>query len=656
MKKVIAQANLPASVIANYQGTAAAFEGSLSNEGLLILAALVTVYIVLGVLYESFVHPVTILSTLPSAGVGALLALMLFHLDLDIVAIIGIILLIGIVKKNGIMMVDFALEAERTGGKNATDAIYEASLLRFRPIMMTTMAALLSGIPLAFGTGIGSELRRPLGVAMVGGLIFSQVLTLYTTPVIYIFFDNLGARFARRRRQQNDAGQPGDEPGMNPSRIFIERPVATTLLTVAVAMAGAIAFIVLPVSPLPQVDFPTITVAASLARRESGHHGVLHRHAAGAAVRAHRRRHRNDLFEHARHNRRDAAVRSEPRYQRRRARRGGRHQRGAHLSSRQSSGQSDLSQSEPGRLAHHGARPAIGHLRRPGALRRSIHGDGAAHIADLGRRRGAGGGSVAARGAHRAQSRTNSPATESACRPCSKWWPAKTRTWPRVSFPTAIRPPTSLPTTRSRRPPTTSPWWSATTTEASVRLQDIADVIDSQQSVRQAGFLNGKPSVNMIIFRQPGANIIKTVDLIKAAIPSLQATIKRGQHLITILDRTLTIRASVSDIERTLIISVVLVIAVVFVFLRNVRATFIPAVAVPVSLIGTCAIMYLAGFSLDNLSLMALAIASGFVVDDAIVVMENITRHLEARHVAPSRPPSRAQRRSASPFSPSAFR
>jgi len=197
INKVVAKADLPNSVIANYQGTAAAFEGSLSNEGLLILAALVTVYIVLGVLYESFVHPITILSTLPSAGVGALLALELFHLDLDIVAIIGIILLIGIVKKNGIMMVDFALEAEREHGKTATEAIYEASLLRFRPIMMTTMAALLSGIPLAFGTGIGSELRKPLGVSMVGGLIFSQVLTLYTTPVIYIFFDNLGHRFSR---------------------------------------------------------------------------------------------------------------------------------------------------------------------------------------------------------------------------------------------------------------------------------------------------------------------------------------------------------------------------------------------------------------------------------------------------------------------------
>jgi multidrug efflux pump len=200
--KVIAKAKFPPSVVANYQGTAAAFEGSLSNEGLLILAALVTVYIVLGVLYESFVHPITILSTLPSAGVGALLALLLFHLDLDIVAIIGIILLIGIVKKNGIMMVDFALEAERKENKSATDAIYQASLLRFRPIMMTTMAALLSGLPLAFGGGIGSELRKPLGVAMVGGLIFSQVLTLYTTPVIYIFFDNLGARFGHKEKPQ----------------------------------------------------------------------------------------------------------------------------------------------------------------------------------------------------------------------------------------------------------------------------------------------------------------------------------------------------------------------------------------------------------------------------------------------------------------------
>ena len=160
----------PASLQASFQGTAASFINSLTNEPLLILAALVAVYIVLGVLYESFIHPVTILSTLPSAGVGALLALILFRQQLSVVAIIGIVLLIGIVKKNGILIVDFALEAEREHGKNATDAIYEASLLRFRPIMMTTMAALLGGLPLALGSGLGSELRRPLGIAMVGGL------------------------------------------------------------------------------------------------------------------------------------------------------------------------------------------------------------------------------------------------------------------------------------------------------------------------------------------------------------------------------------------------------------------------------------------------------------------------------------------------------
>jgi len=197
---------LPASVHASFQGTAQAFQAALVHEPLLILAALVTVYIVLGVLYESYMHPLTILSTLPSAGVGAILALLLCRMDLDVIALIGIILLIGIVKKNAIMMIDFALEAERKEGKPPEQAIYEACLLRFRPIMMTTMAALLAGVPLALGTGTGAELRRPLGVAIVGGLLLSQLLTLYTTPVVYLAFDRLARRLAPWR-----IGNPIDE-------------------------------------------------------------------------------------------------------------------------------------------------------------------------------------------------------------------------------------------------------------------------------------------------------------------------------------------------------------------------------------------------------------------------------------------------------------
>ncbi len=208
IEKTTRQMRMPASISARFQGTAEAFQSSLANEPLLILAALLAVYIVLGVLYESYIHPVTILSTLPSAGVGAVLALLFFHMDLSLIAVIGIILLIGLVKKNGIMMVDFALEAERREDRAPEEAIYQAALLRFRPIMMTTMAAMLGALPLAVGGGVGSELRSPLGITIVGGLIFSQMLTLYTTPVMYLYLDRFRL-WIRGKKRTNKALHTG---------------------------------------------------------------------------------------------------------------------------------------------------------------------------------------------------------------------------------------------------------------------------------------------------------------------------------------------------------------------------------------------------------------------------------------------------------------
>jgi multidrug efflux pump len=198
--------NMPQTVRGSFSGTAAAYQTSLASEPLLIATALLAVYIVLGILYESLMHPITIISTVFSASAGAMLALMLFKIDLNVISIIGIILLIGIVKKNAIMMIDFALVAEREHGKTTTDAIFEACMLRFRPILMTTMAALFGALPLAFGTGTGSELRRPLGITIVGGLIVSQMLTLYTTPVVYLFFDRMRLRILGKQRDTFHAG------------------------------------------------------------------------------------------------------------------------------------------------------------------------------------------------------------------------------------------------------------------------------------------------------------------------------------------------------------------------------------------------------------------------------------------------------------------
>ena len=416
---------------------------------------------------------------------------------------------------------------------------------------------------------------------------------------------------------------------MNPSRVFIERPVATTLLTIAVAITGMLAFTVLPVSPLPEVDFPTISVSASLPGASPD---VMASSIASPLERQ---------FGHI------AGV--------------------TEMTSQSSLGSTTVTlQFDLGRDINGAARDVEAGIN---AARTYLPAN------------------LPANPSYRKVNPADSPIFELGLQSDTYDVPAlydeaSTVMEQRISQITGVGEVVvvgaSLPAVRIELNPDELNSFGISLTAvqavvsgqnsnlakgqisngdtgvdivandqiskaadyrplilgyhngAAVRLQDVAEVIDSQQTIRQAGFLNGRPSVNLIIFRQPGANIIVTVDAIKAALPSLQAQIPRGQHLITILDRTLTIRASVHDIEFTLMISVVLVILVVFVFLRNVHATLVPAVAVPVSLIGTCAVMYLCGFSIDNLSLMALAIASGFVVDDAIVVMENISRHLEA--------------------------
>jgi multidrug efflux pump len=415
---------------------------------------------------------------------------------------------------------------------------------------------------------------------------------------------------------------------MNLSRIFIERPVATTLLTIAVAIAGIIAFVVLPVSPLPQVDFPTITVAASLPgaspdimassvatplEREFGHISGVTEMTSSSTLGTTSVTLQFDLSRDINGAARDveAGINAARTY---------------------------LPSNLPANPTYRKVNPADSPIMVLG-VQSDVYDipalyDEASTVISQRISQISGVGQVLVVGASlpavRIELNPNQLASYGISLPgVQQVVSGQNSNSAKGQVADGNVTADILANDQISKAKDYKPLIVGYHNGSAVRLQDVGDVIDSQQTVRQAGFLNGKPSVNMLIFRQPGANIITTVDAVKAAIPSLQAAVPQGQHIITILDRTLTIRASVSDIERTLIISVLLVVLVVFLFLRNGYATFIPAVAVPVSLIGTCAVMYLCGYSLDNLSLMALAIASGFVVDDAIVVMENITRHLE---------------------------
>ena len=499
-------------------------------------------------------------------------------------------------------------------------------MLRFRPILMTTLAALFAAVPLMLGWGEGAELRRPLGLAIFGGLIVSQMLTLFTTPVIYLGFDRLAQRFGRK------AAQPGEAHGMNLSQPFVRRPIATVLLTLGIALAGIGAFFVLPVSPLPQVDFPTISVSASLPGASPD------TMASSVATPLERRLGVISGVNEMTSNSGSGSTRVSLQFDLNRKIDSAAREVQAAINASRADLPSTLRSNPTYRKANPSDAPVIilaltSKTRSPGQIYESVSNLVQQKLAQV---QGVGdveigGGSL--------------PAVRVDLLPyaLNKYGVSTEDVRAAIQATNANRPKGAIEgngkrlqiysqaanATGGRSAADYRTLVVAWRDGAAIRLQDVADVTDGVENVNTLGLFNGEPAVIVLVTRQPGANVIETVDGVRALLPTLQAQLPQDVKLEVASDSTNSIRASLHEIELTLMISIALVVLVVSVFLRSVRATIVPAVATIVSLLGTFGVMYLLGFTLNNLSLMALTVATGFVVDDAIVVLENTSRHIE---------------------------